>query len=80
MDCENKCNYNYTKKEIEEIVKLIRLNLYNRGACCGAEVIKNKMGEGEYHTCAVEKNNWANIITPWFNSWQDRVLLKTCIM
>ena len=43
MDFENECNDNYTKKEIEEIVKLIRLNLYNKSACCGAKVIKNKM-------------------------------------
>ena len=35
----------YTKKEIEEIVKLIRLDLYNKGVCCGAKVIKNKMEE-----------------------------------
>ena len=45
MNFENECNYNYTKKEIEEIVKSIRLNLYNKGACCGANVIKNKMEE-----------------------------------
>jgi len=25
----------YTKKEIEEIVKLVRLELYNRGLYCG---------------------------------------------
>ena len=33
----------YTKKEIEEIVKLIRLDLYNKGVCCGAKAIKNKI-------------------------------------
>ncbi len=43
MDYENEYNYNYTKKEIEEIVNLIRLNLFNKGACCGSKIIKNKM-------------------------------------
>ena len=41
----HKLNNGYTKKEIEEIVKLIRLDLYNKGVCCGAKVIKNKMEE-----------------------------------
>ena len=35
----------YTTKEIEEIVKLIRLELYNKGLYCGAKAIKNKMEE-----------------------------------
>ena len=35
----------YTKKEIEKIVKLIRLELYNKGLYCGAKAIKNKMAE-----------------------------------
>lgn len=34
----------YTKEEIVEIVKIIRLELYNRGLHCGAKAIKNKMG------------------------------------
>jgi len=33
----------FTKKEIVEIVKMIRLELYNRGLHCGARAIKNKM-------------------------------------
>ena len=35
-------NNGHTKKEIEEIVKLICLDLYNKGVCCGVTVIKNK--------------------------------------
>ncbi len=37
----------HTKEEIVELVKMIRLELYNRGLCCGAKVIKNKMDD--YH-------------------------------
>ena len=33
----------YTKKEIEEIVKMIRLELYNNGQFCGARAIKEKL-------------------------------------
>ncbi len=33
----------YTKQEIVEIVKMIRLELYNRGLHCGAKAIKNRM-------------------------------------
>ena len=33
----------YTKKEIVEIVKMIRLELYNQGLPCGAGAIKNRM-------------------------------------
>ena len=35
----------YTKKEIEEIVKLVRLELYNRGLHCGPRVIKKRLEE-----------------------------------
>lgn len=34
-----------TEYEIEEIVKLIHLHLYNRGVCCGAKVIQRHMKE-----------------------------------
>jgi putative transposase len=37
----------HTKIEIEEIVKMIRLGLYNRGLNCGAKAIKNKMEEND---------------------------------
>lgn len=33
----------YTREEIKEIVKMIRLELYNSGLFCGAKAIKNKM-------------------------------------
>ncbi len=33
----------YTREEIVEIVKMIRLNLYNKGLHCGARVIKKEM-------------------------------------
>ena len=33
----------YTKKEIVEIVKMVRLELYNHGRRCGARAIKNRM-------------------------------------
>ena len=35
----------YTKEEIVEIVKIIRLELYNRGLHCGAKAIENKIEE-----------------------------------
>lgn len=35
----------YTKKEIEEIVKMVRLELYNRGLFCGAKAIKERLEE-----------------------------------
>jgi len=37
----------YTKEEIQEIVKMIRLELYNRGLQCGAQVIKDKMEDDD---------------------------------
>jgi hypothetical protein len=33
----------YTKKEIEEIVKMVRLELYNNGQFCGARAIQEKL-------------------------------------
>lgn len=33
----------YTREEIKEIVKMIRLELYNNGLFCSAKAIKNKM-------------------------------------
>ena len=33
----------YTRQEIVEIVKMIRLDLYNRGLHCGASAIKKEM-------------------------------------
>ena len=33
----------YTREEIKEIVKIIRMELYNNGLFCGAKAIKKKM-------------------------------------
>jgi hypothetical protein len=38
-------NTAYTKKEIEEIVKMVRLELYNRNLFCGAKAIKKRLKE-----------------------------------
>jgi hypothetical protein len=40
---DNKQDQTYTKKEIEKIVKMIRLELYNNGQFCGARAIKEKL-------------------------------------
>ncbi len=37
----------YTREEIKEIVKMIRLELYNQGLCCGSKAIKNKMEDDD---------------------------------
>jgi hypothetical protein len=37
----------YTREEITEIVKMIRLELYNQGKCCGAKAIKNKIDDDD---------------------------------
>ena len=37
----------YTKKELEEIVKMVRLELYNNGKFCGARAIKNRLEEDD---------------------------------
>lgn len=36
-------NPTYTKKEIEEIVKIVRLELYNSGLFCGPKAIKERL-------------------------------------
>ena len=36
-------NTPYTREEIVEIVKMIRLHLYNNGLHCGARVIREEM-------------------------------------
>lgn len=35
----------YTKKEIEEIVKMVRLELYNSDLFCGSKAIKKRLEE-----------------------------------
>lgn len=34
-----------TRKEIEEIVKMVRLELYNKGRLCGSKAIKERLEE-----------------------------------
>ncbi len=43
----NEQDHAYTKKEIEEIVKMVRLELYNNGQFCGARAIKNRLEEDD---------------------------------
>jgi hypothetical protein len=38
-------NISRSKSEIKEIVKIIRLDLYNHGLPCGSRVIREKMKE-----------------------------------
>lgn len=38
-------NISRSKEEIEEIVTMIRLNLYNHGLHCGPKKIRKKMNE-----------------------------------
>jgi len=40
-------NIDRSKPEIEEIVKMIRLDLYNHGLPCGSKTIRGKMNEYE---------------------------------
>jgi len=40
-------NISRTKAEIEEIVTMIRLNLYNHGLPCGPKEIRKKMNESD---------------------------------
>ncbi len=35
----------YTKGEIEEIIKMVRLELYNKGIGCGSKAIKKRLEE-----------------------------------
>ncbi len=44
----------YTREEIKEIVKMIRLELYNNGLFCGAKAIKNKMEDDDIEPVSSE--------------------------
>ncbi len=44
----------YKKEEIKEIVKIIRLELYNSGLFCGAKAIKNKMEKNDIESVPSE--------------------------
>ena len=48
-------NISRSKQEIEEIVTMIRLNLYNRGLHCGPKEIRKKMNESEEETLPSER-------------------------
>ena len=43
----NATENSYTKSEIEEIIVMVRLHLYNRDLPCGAKTIRNQI-ETEY--------------------------------
>ena len=47
MMCNQDLITEYTREEIKEIVKMIRLELYNQGLCCGAKAIKNKIEDDD---------------------------------
>jgi hypothetical protein len=38
-------NPSYTPAEIEKIVKMVRLNLYNRALLCGAQAIRRELDQ-----------------------------------
>lgn len=42
---QNKQKYTRTNNRTEQVVTLIRLELYNRGVCCGAPAIQRHMKE-----------------------------------
>jgi hypothetical protein len=44
-DCLSSDNPMCTKQEIEELVVLVRLQLYNRGLPCGPKAIRRKLDE-----------------------------------
>ena len=39
----------YTRADLEEIVKILRLSLYNRGLFCGAKAIRRQMHQDRVH-------------------------------
>ncbi|MBU1343502.1 MAG: hypothetical protein KKE44_09955 [Proteobacteria bacterium] len=46
----------HTQKEIKEIVKMIRLSLYNKGLHCGPKAIKTEMEEQEINPLPSESS------------------------
>ena len=67
-------NTPYTREEIVEIVKMIRLHLYNNGLHCGARVIREDMEDENVQPLPYFKHYWAYLVTPWLNTWQNRIL------
>jgi len=45
----------YTKEEIQEIVKMVRLELYNRGLLCGPKAIKERLEEYDINSLPSER-------------------------
>ena len=60
-------NPEFTKAEIEEIIIMKRLELYNRGECCGAKAIKKKLEED----CLIDSSPSERTI--------GRILSKHCL-
>ena len=42
---QNKQKQGRTSHRTEEVLKLVRLQLYNQGVCCGAQAIQRRMEE-----------------------------------
>jgi hypothetical protein len=48
-------NSAHTKEEIQEIVKMVRLELYNRGLFCGPKAIKERLEEYDINSLPSER-------------------------
>jgi hypothetical protein len=48
-------NSAYTKEELQEIVKMVRLELYNRGLFCGPKAIKERLEEYDINSLPSER-------------------------
>jgi len=69
-----------TKKEIEEIVKLIRLALYNKDLHCGAKAIKNKMEEESIEPVPSERTIGRILSRHGLTHGRTGFLLTACIL
>lgn len=45
----------YTREEIQEIVKMVRFELYNRGLLCGPKAIKKRLEEYDINALPSER-------------------------
>jgi hypothetical protein len=48
-------NSAYTKEELQEIVKMVRLELYNRGLFCGPKAIKERLEEYDINSLSSKR-------------------------
>lgn len=48
-------NSAHTKEELREIVKMVRLELYNRGLFCGPKAIKERLEEYDINSLPSER-------------------------